>query len=298
MTAKVLEGFSGKLAEQWVATLLTPAFVFWASGLAIYTHRIGWDNLTKWYSQYPEPLQVGILVISLCLVAASAFVAQRFDTEVLRALEGYWYPRIRLVLQPLIKYQRHRKSKIKKRFNNLDRTLNDNTKTLTANNFAEHVQLERTYRQFPLKDHDIMPTRLGNILRAAERRPGDRYGLDAIVCWPRLWLLLPDAVKKDIQDARAELNNAVRLFLWSTLFLVWTIWTWWAIPIALIAAAFAYCWTLDAAEVYATLIEATFDLHRHLLYQALRWDLPKDPKEERRVGKQLTDYLWLGKVIE
>jgi hypothetical protein len=71
-----------------------------------------------------------------------------------------------------------------------------------------------------------------------------------------------------------------------------------AIPIALIATAFAYCWTLDAAEVYATLIEATFDLHRHLLYQALRWELPKNPKEECRVGKQLTDYLWLGKVVE
>jgi hypothetical protein len=150
----------------------------------------------------------------------------------------------------------------------------------------------------PREDHDIMPTRLGNILRAAERRPGDRYGLDAILCWPCLWILLPEPVKKDIQDARTELNNAVRLFLWSTLFLVWTIWTWWAIPISLIAAAFAYCWTLDAAEVYATLIEATFDLHRHLLYQALRWELPKDPQEERRVGQQLTNYLWLGKVIE
>ncbi len=296
MTAKVLEGFSGKLAEQWVATLLTPAFVFWAGGLAAYTHRIGWDNLTKWYSQYPEPLQIGILVTSLCLVTASAFVAQRFDTEVLRALEGYWYPGLRRLLKPFVKYQIHRRAKLENRWEPLNTKLIN--KTAMANDRAEFVQLDCTLRQFPREDHDIMPFRIGNILRAAERRPGDRYGLDAIVCWPRLWLLLPEPVKKDIQDARTELNNAVRLFLWSTLFLVWTIWTWWAIPIAVIAAAFAYCWTLDAAEVYATLIEATFDLHRHLLYQALRWELPKDPKEERRVGKQLTDYLWLGKVVE
>jgi hypothetical protein len=296
MTAKVLEGLSGKLAEQWVATLLTPAFVFWAGGLAAYTQRIGWDNLTKWYSQYPEPLQIGILVTSLCLVAASAFVAQRFDTEVLRALEGYWYPGLRRLLKPFVKYQIHRRAKLENCWEPLNTKLINNT--ATANDRAEFVQLDCTLRQFPREDHDIMPTRLGNILRTAERRPGDRYGLDAIVCWPRLWLLLPEPVKKDIQDARTEINNAVRLFLWSTLFLIWTIWTWWAIPIALIAAAFAYCWTLDAAEVYATLIEATFDLYRHLLYQALRWELPKDPQEERRVGKQLTDYLWLGKVIE
>jgi hypothetical protein len=28
--AKFLESVSGKLAEQWIATMLTPAFVFWA----------------------------------------------------------------------------------------------------------------------------------------------------------------------------------------------------------------------------------------------------------------------------
>ncbi len=141
-----------------------------------------------------------------------------------------------------------------------------------------------------------MPFRIGNILRAAERYSSDRYGLDSIVCWSRLWLLLPDATKKDLQDARTELNNAVRLFLWSSLFLVWTVWSGWAIPIAAIAATFAYCWIIDAAEVYASLIQATFDLHRNLLYQALTWERPKDPEEERRVGQEVTHYLWNGKV--
>jgi hypothetical protein len=294
MTAKVLEGFSGKLAEQWVATLLTPAFVFWAGGLALYTQHIGWDTLTKWYTQYPEPLQIAILVTSLCLVAASAFIAQRFDTEVLRALEGYWYPGIRRLLQPLINYQIHRRSKLEECWSDQNNKLNNNTATRTDR--AEFVRLDRALRQFPREDYDLMPFRIGNILRSAERYSNDRYGLDAIVCWTRLWLLLPDPTKKDLQDARTELNNAVRLFLWSLLFLVWTIWSWWAIPIALTAATFAYCWTIDATEVYASLIQATFDLHRNLLYQALGWERPKDPKEENRVGQELTNYLWIGKV--
>lgn len=95
MPAKLLEGVSGKLAEQWVATLLTPAFVFWAGGLLAYGDRHGFTPILQWLKPYSEPIQLGIVAIALCTIAASAFVAQRFDNLVLRGLEGYWYPGLR-----------------------------------------------------------------------------------------------------------------------------------------------------------------------------------------------------------
>jgi hypothetical protein len=65
--------------------------------------------------------------------------------------------------------------------------------------------------------------------------------------------------------------------------------------VGIIAAIFAYYyWALDAARNYGELIEATFDLHRHLLYQSLRWNLPDKPSEERQRGHELTEYLWRG----
>jgi hypothetical protein len=51
---------------------------------------------------------------------------------------------------------------------------------------------------------------------------------------------LPDAVKKDLQEAHADLNTAARVWLWSLLFMVWTIWAWWAAPVGIIAAIFVY----------------------------------------------------------
>jgi hypothetical protein len=292
MSAKFLEGVSGKLAEQWVGALLTPAFVFWLAGLLAYCDRHGITPLETWLKQYSEPIQIGILAIALCTIAASAFIAQRFDTEVLRALEGYWYPGLRRLLIPCTQFQQFRYRRIVRQLKRIDPKLRSNTATPWER--AEFVRYERLLHQFPEKTHDILPTRLGNILRAAERRPYHRYGLDAIVCWPRLWLVLPEATKKDLQTARVELNNAVRLFLWSCLGLGWAWWSWKIIPIALLAILFAYNWAIAAAATYADLIEASFDLHRNLLYQAINWRKPDDPNEERRVGQDLTNYLWRG----
>lgn len=326
MTAKVLDSFGGKFAEQWVATLLTPAFVFWLGGFVTAVQYVGWQTLVTQFIQQPEPLQIAILVAAFCIVAASAFVIQRFDLTVLRFLEGYWHPLLRPLRQDAIHHYRDRKANLVKLSNDLRTTEAQNSKVfqalktkiaangaaaLTPHERIEYQQLNerlltpaqnetlsrlrQEQRNLPV-NADLMPTRLGNLLRAAERRPLEKYGLDAVVCWSRLWLLLPDSVKKDLQEARADLNSAARLWLWGLLFMGWgLLGAWWAIPLGFMTALFAYySWAIAAASTYGDLIEASFDLYRHLLYESLRWNLPPDPTEEKRVGRELTEYLWRG----
>ena len=60
-----------------------------------------------------------------------------------------------------------------------------------------------------------MPTRLGNILRAAESYPHDRYGADAVLTWPRLFPLLPDRLTASLTAARAEIEQVVVAGLFS-----------------------------------------------------------------------------------
>ena len=292
MSAKFLEGVGGKLAEKWVATLLTPAFVFWVGGAIATLQKIGWKQPSDWFYQQPEPLQIAILIAGFCVIAASAFVVQRFDLAVLRFLEGYWYPWLRPIRRWLIAREGKRSQQMGDRWQALSQI---NPSQLTAEQRDELVQLDWQQQQIPLPGQ-LMPTRLGNILRAAERRPLEKYGLDAVICWSRLWLLLPESVKKDLQEARADLNAAARIWLWSVLFMGWAgVGAWWAIPLGVAAAVFAYYgWAIAAASTYGDLIEASFDLYRHLLYQSLRWNLPPDPSEERRVGRELTEYLWRG----
>ena len=62
------------------------------------------------------------------------------------------------------------------------------------------------YAQYPLSRNEVKATRLGNILRASERYPNERYGADAVLVWPRLYPLLPDSVVTGIAQARESLE--------------------------------------------------------------------------------------------
>ena len=75
-----------------------------------------------------------------------------------------------------------------------------------------------------------MPTSIGNILRAAERRPADKYGLDAIIVWPRLWLLLPEATRTELRAAYGSLDLATATVIWGVLFCAFAPFTWLAVP--------------------------------------------------------------------
>ena len=76
-------------------------------------------------------------------------------------------------------------------------------------------------RRLALADHelrvrypptaDLMPTALGNALRAAESRAGRRYALEAVTMWPRLYAILPDRVARLIDDQREQLDLAANL---------------------------------------------------------------------------------------
>lgn len=324
MTAKLLDSFSGKLAEKWAATLLTPAFVFWLGGFVAAIQRWDWNFLVKKFSLYPGSLQTAILVGALCLVAASAFVIERFDLIALRVLEGYYWPpaigRLRIHHYELHRKQLVAKGQDLRQYEEKERDTFQRLKTkidtqgaatLTQTDKEKYLLLDkqlldsdkqaillRTRRQ--LRDlpavTDLMPTRLGNLIRAAERRPLTRYGLDAVVCWPYLWLLIPDTAKQSLQQARSDLNSSARLCLWSLLFLSWvSIGAWWVFPIAVLSALFAYyVWALAAARTYSDLIEAAFALYRFRLYEELRWPLPSDPAVEREAGRALTAYLQQG----
>ena len=168
-------------------------------------------------------------------------------------------------------------------------------RTATADQLIAFARLDQRRRLRPSNPAQRLPTRIGNILRAGECWPTDKYGLDAVAVWPRLWLVLPDTTRRELIAARAALNQAVAVALWGLLFCIFAGWYFLALPIGLgVALSAVAFWAPPRAEIFADLVESAFDLQRVALYRQLRWPLPDNPAEEPARGRELTAYLWRG----
>lgn len=290
--AQLLAGVTGGVADRWVQTLFTPAFVFWLGGGLAAVQRYGWQPVADRLVNLPEPLLLAVAILALLIVAASGFVAQQFELAVIKLLEGYWPGWCRPVSRWLIKRQRQKFKQLDQQWQAFNQ---QGLATLTSEERQDYIAVDLQLSEFPDAGR-LLPMRLGNILRSVEDRCALKYGLDAIICWPRLWLVLPDAVKTELSTARSHMNLNARLWLWSGLFLLWTpvFGVWWPLPLGVGVMALAHHWLVQAAQVYGELVESAFDLHRFALYETLHWPLPPNPAEERALGQRLTEYLWHG----
>lgn len=300
MLGKFWEGVGAKFADRWAA-ISVPALVFWLGGLLtwVFSHG-GWSHLvtaSRWLTKLSAIGQLAVVLTALLAVAGSGLVVARLTFPALRILEGYWPRYCRVPRQFIItRFVTPIADADIGKWNELSYVL-DAPSDATAEDLAAFSRADRRRRRRPASPTQYMPTRIGNILRAAEMWPDHKYGLSTVVTWPRLWLVLPDSARQELITARASLDSAAASVVWGLLFCCFAGWT----PLALlpglgvVVGAIAF-WLPSSAETFGDLLEACYDLYRGSLYEQLRWPLPANPSEERAVGKALTEYLWRGTI--
>jgi hypothetical protein len=292
--AKFWESIVTSTAQKWVELLFSPALLFWAGGLLAYVTTRGWKSGALWLGELDQFMQIALVLGALAVVLWSADAVQDVQQSVLRALEGYW-PRF---LAPLRSYLVKRTARKVDAMRNSWDELAVRYERLNAAELETYASLDATLGAYP-SEKRLLPTCLGNRLRAAEDYAWRRYGLAIGVLWPRLWLVMPERAQNEIISARGRLDTAVRLVVWSLLFVIWSAWAWWwVLPLAAVGAIWGYLQALQAAGVYGELLRTAFDLYRFALYESLRWPLPTTPAEEQRMGQELTSYLWRGSYAE
>ncbi|TFE31150.1 hypothetical protein E0F15_10260 [Frankia sp. B2] len=289
-----------KVADRW-ASIAAPALVYWLALLAVWTYHHGGlhtlSNHTSWLDRQTPAIQTLAILTALLGIAATAVLVSSAATPLLRLLEGYW-PAIADPLRHRLAARAAARAAADDLAWQTAHTAVQPPNTPTNRQLVVYTRLERRRRQHPSPGAPgfFLATRTGNILRAAERRPTDKYGLDTIICWPRLWPLLPDTHRTDLAAARTALDTAATITLWALLFAATGgLYTLLAIPAGLAVATITVTVVIPArAQAFGELIEVAFDTHRTQLYTHLRWPLPHTPAEEKPAGQALTAYLWRG----
>jgi hypothetical protein len=319
MLNKFWEGLSESLAQQIASRIISPAAIFWLVGLVAWVESLGgWHRAlasqSHFFQHVPVVLQViAIVLIVLVLIGTSA-VMEWAAPHIRALLEGRW------PLSGPGKLQTFMIVRLQDRAAKLNEMLSQDEDYLDASNpgyedrdlsvkvdpeltwlLNRAAQTRETLRQFPDFPEMFAPTRLGNIMGAADARPFAKYGLDTAVCWPVLWLLLDKSERDDISKARAALDLhaqawawSLLLLVWVPLFLMWTPWTLVIVPLSLLGCFLVYRSMLSAGQLYGQLLEASFDLYRDRLYTALRLPLPEDSFEEQKLADTVRRYLRRG----
>ncbi|MCO5382623.1 MAG: hypothetical protein NHB15_11435 [Methanosarcina barkeri] len=157
----------------------------------------------------------------------------------------------------------------------------------------------------------MLPTQLGNVLRASEDYALCTYGMDIVFWWPRLWLILPEAVQKQIDNSEtpmiALLNFITEIGVISVIGSIylgmqytgpWRLWAFLAACMTLIVGitltTLAYRGAVSHAKVYGVLIRSAVDTYRFDLLKALHQPMPSNLSEEKKLWEDLMKWTYLN----
>jgi hypothetical protein len=236
------------------------------------------------------------LVLALLLFS---FVMHPLQLSLVRLLEGYWGPSALAAAAARWRTSRHLE-----RRRALERIVEKFTAeggTQSAAAWSAYQDAAWRLRHLYPSDERVLPTALGNALRAGEDLPDSKYGLDATLVWPRLYPLLSERLTNVLEDQRNQLDFSVRMSavfvlggVISAAFLV-RHGAWVLVPITLMALGWlSYRGAVSTALVYAEGIQSAFDLHRFDLLRSLHLPLPRDMNEEQETNRSLCAFLRQG----
>ncbi len=246
---------------------------------------------------------VGGIILAL-VVVVGAVLLRPFQISIVQLLEGYWR---RGGLLKTIAVERHtRRASASVARSHIRLQQPDDPGFASVAQFARIAHRARSIEEraaemadcYPVRAEWVMPTMLGNVLRKAETTAGERYGLDTVHTYPRLY---PHLSARLDAEANEQLNGidvtATFVVVFSvqallTTPLLWRLDWWSVVPLLLTAlAALSYRGAVSAAVRFGQVLGAAFDLHRFDMLASMHLPLPSDGEREYNTNVQLSDIL-------
>lgn len=171
---------------------------------------------------------------------------------------------------------------------------------------AVHEAVEKKFgstQHLPYDVKYVMPTALGNAFAVIEEYPYERYGMDAMVYWPRLVTVIPREYQTQIADLKATLDFLLNLSMLAGLFGLGAM----GVGIrfrttaeivcgllALVVAYGLYRLAIGSACELGEVVMSCFDLFRGPLLEMYGWPKPNNLSAEQRLWRLLASFIRRG----
>jgi hypothetical protein len=288
-----LEQLGAKIADRWLANLLLPGFLWLCCAVA--AAQLGWSHavdphavasLARGIAGERTAAQALLLVAGTLGASAAAGLAAAGLAAVLRrawTLPGAVMP------ARWLRQQRRRRWKAAN-----DIAAGHGSDILNAVDPAAATTWPEFRDAMARRDaigleRPERPTWIGDRWLATGTRIRRAYGLDLTVVWPRLWTVLPDALRNDIATAQLAYKESSTTVSWAVFYggvgLFWG-------PALIVAAGLAMTGVLqarDATRNLCELVESACDLYGHSLAGQLHVSCPGPVTPE--VGKEINALL-------
>jgi len=268
MFQTIFEKFSGFLDQRFILSVWIPSLFFWAALLGLALGWAGPSVMLAWWKQYPTELQVALAVLLFAWITFFARLLLSVLGSLTRIYEGYWNHLLLIEKLPLLGDFGNRRRRYYA------------CKIASLKKGKENAEI---YQRFPpvTRLDAVMPTRMGNILKNGELYPKLLYGMNAVLVWPRLYSVLPDAMVTNFGSAAAELELMLVISVLGAAFacvgglMAVALLPCWVAPACILGGALVawlgYEGAVRSALSYNMLVKAAFDLHRGTLLKTIGW---------------------------
>ena len=281
-----------------IPSSLYVAFVYLLVASGSWKHSPDWNHAFTSF----QHISIGGIAALAFLSIGLGLIIHPMQFALVQFLEGYWgtVPAIQSIrAKRILHYQRICKKLRKERTDALTslESLPEQAvgpDAARARFISQRAEALRIRDYFPSGTDDIMPTRLGNMLRRYESQAGRQYNMDALVVVPHILLIAPPNHVDYVDDQRSQLDLAVRMTFISilasatALFFLWPYGSWVLIAvIPYVLAYLSYRGSVIAGGHYGSAFDALINLNRFTLYEQLHLPLPVDTKDERLTNKKM-----------
>lgn len=297
--------FIKDIGRSYILSSMLPAALFVMLGGVFYQDFF--YSLIVEKSELYNNLSIGLIIFILSvLITWIGFTLYSIVNLTVRFYEGYYlFPWLRKLLVFLFYKRMYRKKTKNIRAIMQARNVPSSDWNETVDKYydlawAEYGDVELS---FPIREEDLLPSKLGNVLRASEQYP-HRYGLTAgINLWTRLSILLPPRIAFELEEKN---NNMLFLLNSSLLFYIHFLIAVGAglsgyssepnkyAAIAIICLFFGYAMYISSVPVAKTiglLIRSSFDMYRFDLLKQLNYPIPETLSQEKMLWTKISDFI-------